>query len=729
MKKKRMFLGSLLLVVIIGAASLWYFSQPTITAGVSDTQEKLVFSDKIWTLQFSSPLEEKTIHEKSVYVTDQDGNRLAVAFSLNHDGTILQIVSPQDGYSTNQDYVLHLSDEIKSTLGFAIRGTQDIPFRVISVLPAVESEDQLTEYFTAVLENDKERQRETTSFSMESSNSVEDSASSGTADQASTTESYSETNNQVDGVNEADMIKTDGTFIYRIIDNQKVEIVQAYPANTMTTASTIQYDDNFYPSHLFLHEETLIVLGDKWIPSSSQHDLTDTESYAIDHSMTVAKIYNIDDKTAPALIREVSAEGHYNSARMIDSYLYFVTDFSPYYWTLEENKQASLRPSYSDSKQGESIKPIDLEHIQIIPETANSGYTTITSVNISDPEADISSKSFLGSSGQLYMSEEHLYLAAANYSHSQERIGILPIPGPRGDESTKLFKFQLDGINVKFIAQGEVKGTILNQFSMDEYNGYFRIVTTEGSTWGDNPTSRNHLFILDEAMAQAGSVEDLAFGERIYSARFMGDKAYMVTFRETDPLFVIDTANPEAPEVLGELKIPGFSNYLHPLDDQHLIGIGMDTELVKSSEAGQPPNVVTTGVKVSLFDITDFTNPKEQDSEIIGGQGTHSPVLYDHKSLFQHREKNLYGFPINVYNESDKNGELAFHYQGGILFNITAENGIELTKELYVDNNSDQLYEDWNTQVQRMLYIEDTLYTLANNGINAYDLTTFEQIN
>ena len=222
-----------------------------------------------------------------------------------------------------------------------------------------------------------------------------------------------------------------------------------------------------------------------------------------------------------------------------------------------------------------------------------------------------------------------------------------------GIANSELFKFTLNKTNVTFQSSATLKGHLLNQFSMDEHKGYFRVVTTEGNTWDDKKPSENNLFILDENLNTTGSVEGLAKGERIYSARFMGDKAYMVTFRETDPLFVIDVANPAAPKVLGELKIPGFSNYLHPLDDNHLIGFGYETVAEKNPQGGEPL-ILTMGMKISLFDVTDFHNPKEKDTEIIGGRGTYSQIQYDHKALFQHEERNLYGFPISIYDEIGK---------------------------------------------------------------------------
>ena len=262
---------------------------------------------------------------------------------------------------------------------------------------------------------------------------------------------------------------------------------------------------------------------------------------------------------------------------------------------------------------------------------------------------------------------------------------------------------------------------------MDEHNGYFRVVTTEGNMWNDKNPSKNHLFILDEKMKVTGSVEGLAKGERIYSARFMGDKAYMVTFRETDPLFVIDVANPAAPKVLGELKIPGFSNYLHPLDENHLIGFGYETVAEKNSGGGEPL-ILTKGMKISLFDVTDFANPKEKDTEIIGGRGTYSPIQYDHKALFQHTERNLYGFPIMVYDETGKDRSIDYQSSGALVYEITPEKGIVLKGDLLKAKKPGEQYSEWESEIQRMLYSKDVLYTVSMKKINNFSLDTFAPI-
>lgn len=197
---------------------------------------------------------------------------------------------------------------------------------------------------------------------------------------------------------------------------------------------------------------------------------------------------------------------------------------------------------------------------------------TIAAFDLEKPEEEASILTYVGSGNQIYMSKDNLYVAVPNHYHG---------PNWMDNQNTELYRFSVEGTNVQFAANGSIQGYLLNQFSMDEHKGYFRVAATRGQAWDEQSPSSNHLYILDGGLNTVSSVDDLARGERIYSVRFMQDKAYVVTFKEVDPLFVFDLSNPNEPKVLGELKIPGFSNYLHPYDENHLIGFGYDTKLEK----------------------------------------------------------------------------------------------------------------------------------------------------
>ena len=293
------------------------------------------------------------------------------------------------------------------------------------------------------------------------------------------------------------------------------------------------------------------------------------------------------------------------------------------------------------------------------------------------------------------------------------------------------------------MAEGKVPGTIVNQFSMDEYAGNFRIATTSGDMWasGEN-TSKNNLYILGDALQEIGKIEGIAPGERIYSVRFMGKRAYMVTFRTVDPLFAIDVSDPTSPKVLGALKIPGYSDYLHPYDENHLIGFGKDTvEVEQKDSLGNTisTNAFYLGMKVALFDVTDVENPKELHKLIIGDRGTGSELLYNHKALLFSREKNLLAFPVELYEIANKSTNAGsspttitgprmpdygtFTYQGAYIYQLDPQNGFQLQGRItHLTDEELSKSGNWYTSerfVRRILYIGDTLYTLSDGMIKA----------
>jgi len=246
---------------------------------------------------------------------------------------------------------------------------------------------------------------------------------------------------------------------------------------------------------------------------------------------------------------------------------------------------------------------------------------------------------------------------------------------------------------------------------MDEYEDHFRIATT--TQW---PLS-NNLIILDDEMKLSAMLEGIAYGEEIKSVRFMGDRAYVVTFRVIDPFFVIDVGDPTNPEILGELKIPGYSEYLHPLDPNHIVGFGRQVEYGRE-----------LGLKISLFDVTDVNAPVELQTEVIGDSGTDSDVLDDHKALLFSKAKNIMAFPITVV---ERTGYSCCRYEyvfQGAYFYYIDESGF--TKEGEDTHYADDVFPtryfcSGDDSIRRIIYIGDYYYTISDSKIKAIEMGSY----
>ena len=394
---------------------------------------------------------------------------------------------------------------------------------------------------------------------------------------------------------------------------------------------------------------------------------------------------------------------------MIGDNVYLISNKNIYaylcnYYKATQLDEEEFKPKYVDTATGESIKSINFDCIYYIPEFEDTNYLNIAAFNITNNEP-ASINSYLGAGNQMYASSTNLYITKTKYNYDDET-----------DINTEIYKFNLKDATCTFSKTGEVPGSVLNQFSMDENNGYFRIATTDSTSW-DSESNTNNLYVLNENLEIVGKVEGLAPGERIYSVRFMGNRAYMVTFVQTDPLFVIDLSDPTNPTVLGELKIPGYSTYLHPYDENHLIGFGENTKVVNYGYGDQ---VVTDGMKIALFDVTDPNNPTEMYSVNIGEEGTYSELLNNHKALLFSKEKNIIAFPISITGE-----DYEVTFQGAIVYGLSLENGFEEKGRITnIENDINKYYP--RNSIQRIIYINDTLYTLSRNLIKATDINTMQ---
>lgn len=535
------------------------------------------------------------------------------------------------------------------------------------------------------------------------------------------TSEYSRTNNQVEGVDEADIVKTDGRYIYYRADG-KIVIVSI---DDLKVVSTIENEDDndIYLSELYVEGDKLVVIGTKTIyekRDDSQYDIDISYTYySSAKTFTIAKVYNIANREKPELERTIEVEGSYLSSRRIDDNIYLMTNkYIPVYNFINaeaiddlKGKEEEFSVQYTDTVVGKETQCMRYEDMYYIPDSVDTNYLNIASFNINNNEkAQIDS--YLGAGGTVYASQNSIYAASQKCDYKGKSYSIIDI-------TTVIYKFELKDGKCVFSNTGEVPGSVLNQFSMDEKDGYFRIATTDRKTWNSN-SEKNNLYVLDENLEIVGKVTNLAKGEKIYSVRFMGDRAYMVTFVETDPLFVIDLSDPKNPEVLGELKIPGYSKYLHPYDENHIIGFGEKTKIVNYGYGDQ---VITDGMKMALFDVTEPENPQELYSVDLGEKGTSSELLYNHKSLLFSKEKNIIAFPIS---QTRDNYEVEF--QGAVVYGLDLEKGFELKGKIsHMEDNYDRYLSANN--VNRIVYVDNVLYTLSNGIIKATDMTTMKELN
>ena len=592
---------------------------------------------------------------------------------------------------------------------------------------------------------------------------------------------YSQTNVQVQGVDEADFVKNDGKYIYTLSGN-KLVIVDAYPAEDAEILSETEIKGR--PRDMFVNKDVLVVMaeGDDQVLAIDEYDFVPRPRYT---QKTHAIVFNIQNREKPVLEKDFDVSGYYYQSRMIGDYIYFIAKENVYYFS-----------NYVDMPVlRESGKVIASPSVFYFPRPFNS-YTfhTIASFNIN--ELSINAESFmLGDSSTLYVSESNIYLAYQKNvpfgyyeSHNKDRffevvLPLLPadaknmineINSDRGldqyekwekislvledmynsmeekektaliekiEKAVEEYELKLEqerrktvihriSINegkIRHEADGEVPGYLLNQFSMDEKGGNLRVTTTT-YVYARESTMYNNVFVLDSDMEVIGKLEDIAPEERIYSARFIGDRLYMVTFKNVDPFFVIDLSEPESPKILGQLKIPGFSNYLHPYDEDTIIGIGKETE---GNEWG---GISTKGVKLALFDVSDVKNPKQLDKYEIGEQGTDSEALNEHKAFLFDREKNILVIPVREVKGRYYDSKYGYYrndvWQGAYAFGLTKEDGFELKgKVTHAEKADDDAYYGSPNAVRRSLYMGNVLYTISAKKIKMNDIDSIESLN
>jgi len=502
--------------------------------------------------------------------------------------------------------------------------------------------------------------------------------------------SFSGTNNQVAGVDEADLTKTDGKRIYTV-SSEGVVVLDAYPAGTAAVVSRIRLAGEVVG--LFVHGERLIILAAGG-PSSGTHPGIPYFYYPYHPGPTRIDVYDLTDPASPRLARSVSVSGEYLGSRMIRDYVYLVAH--DYAQALGESVTL---PTITSGGTPRILAASDVGYFR---DSEGGVIATVTALRITGDDPPAYEAFVTRSTSQIYVSPGNVYIAGSAYGGGDWRSGPT--------ETSTIHKVSIDEGRVRYGCSLRVPGTILNQFSMDEFNGYLRVATTIGQGPGGSG-SRNNVYVADRGLDPVGRLESLAPGEQIHSARFMGDRAYLVTFKKIDPLFVIDLSDPRAPRILGYLKIPGYSDYLHPYDATHVIGVGKDAYDMGSFAWYQ-------GLKVSLFDVADVEHPKEVARYIIGDRGTDSEVLRDHKAFLFIPERNVLVLPVALHNvdRSKYPGEVPpsaygdFVWQGAYVLSVTPD-GIAVKGR--ITHGMDAGYASRVHAIQRSLYIGDVLYTVS----------------
>lgn len=584
---------------------------------------------------------------------------------------------------------------------------------------------------------------------------------------------FSTTNVQVKNVDEPDYIKNDGKYLY-IVNQNSLTIIDANPAQDAKVILKIALDiEQQNLENMFLNGNRLVIF---YYGSSQTYGIAeyDYAPYPIYTPKTFATIIDISDRKNPETVTKYEIDGSYVNSRMIEDIVYLITNSGVDY----------SNPIIPRIMEGANPIIPDVYHFPN-PE-ASYTFNTVTAFDV-DGKLENSETFLMGYSNTIYVSEENLYITYQKnvpYTYydtiRKDRFFDVVVPLlPKDvqdqirsiqsdpsldlyekwtqvskllqdtyntlpkDQKEKLFtqiqnaleeydqriqsdvtrtvihKIALDEGNLKYIANSEVPGYLLNQFSMDESGNRFRITTTTDSFSRSGSITSNNVYVLDDNLNHVGSLTKIAPDERIYSARFMGDKLFLVTFKQVDPFFVIDLSS-DTPKILGALKIPGFSNYLQPYDKDHIIGIGRDT---KENQWG---GVQTNGVKISMFDVSDFNNPKETDTIVIGDAGTDSEILYNHKALLLDKEKNIMSIPIksnyrilfetdspstDMYQQKNWNGFYVYGFEN----NKFVERG-KIAHYIWENNYHVQYMQS------RSLYIDDTLYTVMDGSIKMNDL-------
>lgn len=587
---------------------------------------------------------------------------------------------------------------------------------------------------------------------------------------------YSQTNVQVAGVDEADFVKNDDKYIYLVQDN-KLIIVDAF--NNKEIVSETDLPKNTYANNMFLYKNRVVVLAQSSDESFyfNKYDIMPQQTY---EQMTKVLIYDVSDKEDPALSETFKVSGSYFQSRMIDDIVYLVAVKYAQYPVRPPVvfAQKVINPDIYYFDNGEEqynyniIVSVDVSNEKVIDSEVyllgysntlmmsedniyiafqkqphrcwgwycrDNSYDKERFTDVVVPLLEGSLKEDVQDILRLKISDEEQWNRISErlteffnklqddedlqdeydkmFNDIQEALDDYDAKQLLENSKTIIHKIAVDEGELSYQTKGSADGRLLNQFSLDEYEGNLRVATTVDLWMNSGRKTYNNVYVLDEDMDLIGKVENIAKDEQIYSTRFMGDKLYMVTFRQVDPFFVIDLSDPKNPEMLGKLKIPGYSSYLHPYNEDFIIGVGKQTEINDWGGA------TIKGVKISLFDVSDFENPKEVDTFEMGMQGTDSPILYDHKAFLLFDD--VLVIPISEITQRETRGQYGYDYKywdGAYVFKVS-KNGFDLIGKVKHDSRSSSYY-NWydRASVSRSIIMDNELFTISNKYIKMNDL-------
>ncbi len=524
---------------------------------------------------------------------------------------------------------------------------------------------------------------------------------------------HSTTNTQISGVDEADIIKTNGLYIYQLTSNH-LKIIKSFPINEASVVNKISLDEseNGYFYQMFLDDDYLVLLGNRWDYDSG----TNGPGYRSEgirmpfwgRSFQVINVYHLENPEKPKLVKSFEIEGYGLAARKIDNKVVLVTNKGNWGWYRTDGMEGtSLLPSYKIDEEEKVVDPVG---VSIIGDPQSLDMLTITTLALGS-KINIEMETMMGSGNQVMATREHIYIAKEIYPEYN--------PTAPASASTEIYKFKLFPKPV-LVASGQVAGTLINQFAMDEFEGRLRVATTTFKWWPDGKSeTSNNVFVLNSKLQSIGKINNIAKDERIYSVRFTQDRAYMVTFEQIDPFFVIDLSQPTNPVILGELKIPGFSTYLHKIKDNLVLGFGKDVKVTQNG-------LVQGSVKVSLFDVSNELKPLEVDVLMIGSEYSYAEILYNHTALMVYQPKNLFAFTISDYQDSVVSSDQKYTYiNQAVVFSVNEDN--ELVKHVLYHQPTAK-GDEGDFTIQRIIYIDGYLLFVSDSMISIMDSETFEVV-